>query len=124
MRVLNAVATAWRVLLLVAAISMTGCVSSYSYVQVPPAEAASVLQVGDNVEITGKDGSVELLKLREISDTELIGSDQTSTFGRKKMTIPVDDIAGISLSKKEGADAEGTIEAWSYLLILWPFFVF
>ena len=122
--VLCVVAPAWGILILVTAISLTGCVSNYSYTQVPPSEAASVLHAGDAVEITRKDDSVVYLKIKEIDDTEVFGSDQTSMFGRIKNTIPLDDIASISLSTKEGYDTEQTIEAWSYLLILWPFFVF
>jgi len=118
------VAPTWGILILVTAISLTGCVSTHSYTQVPPSEAASVLHAGDAVEITRKDDSVIYLKIKEIDDTELVGSDQTSMFGRIKETIPLDDIANISLETKNGHDTEQTIEAWSYLLILWPFFVF
>jgi len=118
------VAPALGVLVLVTAISLTACVSNYSYTQVHPREAASVLHAGDAVEITRKDDSVVYLKIKEINDTEIFGSDQTSMFGRIKITIPLDDVASISLSKKEGHDTNQTIEAWSYLLILWPFFVF
>jgi len=118
------VAPALGILVLVTAISLTGCVSNYSYTKVPPSEAASVLHAGDAVEITRKDDSVVYLKIKEIDDTEVSGSDQTSMFGRIKNTIPLDDVASISLSEKEGYDTDQTIEAWSYLLILWPFFVF
>jgi len=118
------VAPVWGILVLVTAISLTGCVSNYSYTKVPPSEAASVLHAGDAVEITRKDDSVVYLRIKEIDDTEVSGSDQTSMFGRIKNTIPLDDVASISLSKKEGYDTDQTIEAWSYLLILWPFFVF
>jgi hypothetical protein len=122
--VLRVVVPTWGTLVLVIAISLTGCVSNYSYTQVSPSEAASALHAGDAVEITRKDDSVIYLKIKEIDDTEVFGSDQTSMFGRIKKTIPLDDIASISLSRKEGYDANQTIEAWSYLLILWPFFVF
>ena len=120
----RAVAPALGILVLVTAISLTGCVSNYSYTKVPPSEAASVLHAGDAVEITRKDDSVIYLKIKEIDDTEVFGSDQTSMFGRIKKTIPLDDIASISLSQKEGYNTDESIEAWSYLLILWPFFVF
>ena len=76
------------------------------------------------MEITKKDGSVISLRVKEIDDAKLVGSDQASMFGRIKKTIPLDDITSIRLSSKEGYDIEQTIEAWSYLLILWPFFVF
>ena len=122
--VCRVVAPAWGILVLVTAISLTGCVSNHSYTQVPPSKAASTLHAGDAVEITRKDESVVYLKIKEIDDTEVFGSDQTSMFGRIKITIPLDDIASISLSRKEGYDTSQTIEAWSYLLILWPFFVF
>ena len=109
---------------LATAIALTGCVSNYSYTQVPPDTAAHVLHAGDEVEITRIDESVVLLKIREINDTEVFGSDQSSMFGRRKSTIPLDSVASIRLSEKAGYDTEQTIEAWSYLLILWPFFVF
>ena len=118
------VAPTWRILVLVTAISLAGCVSNHSYTQVPPGQAASVLHAGDAVEITRKDDSIIYLKIKEINDNEITGSDQTSMFGRIKNTIPLDDVASISLSEKEGYDTDQTIEAWSYLLILWPFFVF
>jgi hypothetical protein len=118
------IARTWGFAVLVAAISLAACVSNYSYTQVSPSEAVSVLHPGDAVEITRKNDSVVYLRIKEIDDTEVLGSDQTSMFGRIKKTIPLDDIASISLSRKEGYDSEQTIEAWSYLLILWPFFVF
>lgn len=116
--------TSKGILVLATAIALTGCVSNYSYTQVPPEKAARVLHAGDEVEITRNDDSVVLLKIKEINDTEVFGSDQTSMFGRRKSTIPLDDIASIRLSEKAGYDTEQSIEAWSYLLILWPFFVF
>jgi len=118
------VAPAWGISILVTAILLTGCVSNYTYTQVPPSEAASVLHAGDAVEITRKDDSVVYLKVKEIDDAGVFGSDQTSMFGRIKKSIPLDDIASINLAMKDGYDTEQTIEAWSYLLILWPFFVF
>jgi hypothetical protein len=114
----------YGILVLTTAIALTGCVSNYSYTQVPPEEAARVLHAGDEVEITRNDDSVVLLKIKEINDTEVFGSDQTSMFGRRKSTIPLDNIASIRLAEKAGYDTEQSIEAWSYLLILWPFFVF
>jgi len=116
---------AWGLIMLVAAISLTGCVSNYSTTSVLPGEAASVLRPGDHVTITRKDDSVVSLKVKEIDDSEVYGSNQASMFGRIKETIPLSEIASISLSRKEaGTDSGTTIEAWSYLLILWPFFVF
>ena len=77
------------------------------------------------MQIIRKDDSEVLLKIKEIDDTEIFGSDQTSTFGRIKKTIPLNDITSIQVWQKTGGyDVEQTIEAWSYLLILWPFFVF
>jgi len=115
---------AWGILFLVIAISLIGCVSNHSYTQVPSSTAASVLHAGDAVEITRKDDSVVYLKIIEIDNNEVFGSDQTSMFGRIKKTVPLDEISSISLARKTGYDTDQTIEAWSYLLILWPFFVF
>jgi len=117
------IAPARGILILVTAISLAGCVSTYSYTNVPPSEAASVLHAGDAVEITRKDDSVVYLRIKEIDEIEIFGSDQTSMFGRIKKTISLEDIASISLPKKEGYDIDQSIEAWSYLLILWPLFV-
>ena len=119
------IAPARGFIVLIAAISLAACVSNYSTTSVFPDDAPNVLRAGDAVSITRKDDSVVYLKIKEIDDTEVFGSDQMSMFGRIKKTIPMDDIASISLSRKiEGYDSEQTIEAWSYLLILWPFFVF
>ena len=112
-------------LILLAMISVVGCVSNYSSTAVRPSEAAKVLRPGDEVVITLEDDSVLNLRVKEIDEAEVSGSDQASMFGRVKNTIPISDIRSISLSNKdEGYDAEQTLEAWSYLLILWPFFVF
>jgi len=113
-----------KLLVLLTVISLTGCVSNYSYTTVPRNEAASVLNAGDAVEITRKDDSVVYLKIKDVDDAGVTGSDQTSMFGRIEKTVSMDDISSISLSRKDGYDIEQTIEAWSYLLILWPFFVF
>ena len=119
------VAPIWGFVVLMATISVTGCVSNYSNVSVPSNEAATILRPGDAVEITRKDDTVVHLKVKEIDDTEVYGSNQMSMFGRIKETIPLSDVASIKLYRKEeGYDANATIEIWSYLLILWPFFVF
>jgi hypothetical protein len=119
------VAPIWVLVVLMATISVTGCISNSSNVSVSPDEAATVLRPGDAVEITRKDETVVHLKVKKIDDTEVYGSNQMSMFGRIKETIPLSDVASINLYKKgEGYDTDQTIEAWSYLLILWPFFVF
>ena len=110
-------------LILVAAISLTGCVANFSQSPVSPDDAANVLRVGDEVQISRKDDSTAYLKIKEISDAEVSGSLLTSMVGRD-VSIPFSDIAAINLYTKEGYDAGQTFEAWSYLLILWPFFVF
>jgi hypothetical protein len=109
------------VALLAAAISVAGC-ASYSPSNVQPSDAANVLRVGDEVEITRKDGTTAYLKIEEISDTEVSGSLLTNMFGRN-VSIPISDIGSITLYTKDGYDAGETFEALSYLLILWPFFL-
>ena len=109
--------------ILIAAISLTGCVANYSNTQVLPDDAVNVLRVGDEVEISRKDDSTAYFKIKEINDAEVSGSSLTNMFGRN-VSIPFSDIDSITLYTKEGHDSEQTIEAWSYLLILWPFFVF
>jgi hypothetical protein len=116
------VAPVLGIFILVAAIWLTGCVANYSHTQVPPDAATNVLHVGDEVEITRKDDSTAYFKIKEIDDAEVSGSLLTSMVGRD-VSIPFSDIAVIKLYTKEGYDAEQTFEAWSYLLILWPFFL-
>jgi uncharacterized lipoprotein YajG len=111
------------IFILVAAIWLTGCVANYSHTQVLPDAATNVLRVGDEVEITRKDDSTAYFEIKEINDAEVSGSLLTSMVGRD-VSIPFSDIAAIKLYTKEGYDAGETFEAWSYLLILWPFFVF
>ena len=119
------VAPIWGFVVLMATISVTCCISNSSTVSVSPDEAVTVLRPGDAVEVTRKDETVVHLKVKEIDDTEVYGSNQMSMFCRIKETIPLSDVASIRLCKKgKGYDTDQTIEAWSYLLILWPFFVF
>ena len=120
--VVKDLASVLGVLFLAAAISVAGC-ASYSHSAVRPSDAASVLHVGDEVEIKRKDDSTAYLKIKEISDTEISGSLLTNMFGRN-VSIPFSDIESITLYTKDGYDAGETFEALSYLLILWPFFVF
>ena len=117
------VAPVLEFIMLVATISLAACVSNYSHTQVLPDDAVNVLRVGDEVEITRKDDSTAYFTIKEINDAEVSGSLLTNMFGRK-VSIPFSDIDSITLYTKEGHDSEPTIEAWSYLLILWPFFVF
>ena len=117
------VAPVWGIFILGAAIWLTGCVANYSSTQVLPDDAENVLSVGDEVEISRKDDSTAYFKIKEINDAEVFGSLLTNMFGRN-VSIPFSDIDSITLYTKEGYDAEDSFEAWSYLLILWPFFVF
>jgi len=110
------------IFILGAAIWLTGCVANYSHTQVLPDDAVNVLRVGDEVEITRKDDTAAYFKVEEISDAEVSGSLLTSMVGRD-VSIPLSEVASITLYTKEGHDSEQTIEAWSYLLILWPFFL-
>jgi len=102
------IAAVLLVFLLAAAISVAGC-ASYSHTDVPPSAAANVLSVGDEVEITRKDGTTAYFKVKEISDAEVSGSLLTNMFGRK-VSIPFTDIASITLYKKDGHDSQQTAE--------------
>jgi len=93
---------------LAAAISVAGC-ASYSHADVQPTDAANVLSVGDEVEITRKNGTTAYLKVEEISDTEVSGSLLTNMFGRN-VSIPFVDIASITLYTRDGYDSEQTTE--------------
>jgi hypothetical protein len=109
------------VLLLAAAISVAGC-ATYSPSGVQPSDAANILRVGDEVEITRKDDTTAYFKIKEISSTEVSGSLLTNMFGRN-VSIPFSDIDSITLYTKDGHDVGEAFEALSYLLILWPFFL-
>ena len=115
------VASVLGVLLLAAVVSVAGC-ASYSSSDVKPGDAANVLRIGDEVEITRNNDTTAYVKIEDIGDTEVSGSLLTNMFGRN-VSIPYSDIAAIKLYTKEGYDAGETFEALSYLLILWPFFL-
>lgn len=102
------IAAVLLVLLLAAAISVAGC-ASYSHTDVPPSDAVHVLRVGDEVEITRKDDTTAYFKVEEISDAEVSGSLMTNMFGRN-VSIPIAEIASITLYTKDGHDSQQTAE--------------
>ena len=102
------IAAVLPVLLLAAAISVAGC-ASYSHTDVPPSDAANVLRVGDEVEITRKDDTTAYFKVEEIGDAEVSGSLLTNMFGRN-VSIPFTDIASITLYTKDGYDSQQSAE--------------
>ena len=108
------------VLLLAAAISVSGC-ASYSHTDVLPSHAANVLSVGDEVEVTRKDGTTAYFKVEEISDAEVSGSLLTNMFGRN-VSIPFTDIASITLYTKDGYDSQQSAEVIGGILGLALFF--
>jgi len=108
------------VLILAAAISVSGC-ASYSHADVLPSHAANVLSVGDEVEIKRKDGTTAYFKVEEISDTEVSGSLLTNMFGRN-VSIPFTDIASITLYTKDGYDSQQSAEVIGGILGLALFF--
>jgi hypothetical protein len=112
--------SALGILLLTTAISLAGC-ASYSHSNVNPSDAANILQVGDEVEITRKSGSTEYIKIEEISDTAVTGSLLTNMFGRD-VTIPNSDMASITLYTKDGRDHEQSAEIIGGILGLALFF--
>jgi len=102
------IAAVLPILLLAAAISVAGC-ASYSHTNVPPSHAANDLRVGDEVEITRKDGTTAYFKVEEISDAEVSGSLLTNMFGRN-VSIPFTDIASITRYTKDGHDSQQSAE--------------
>ena len=104
----NCYASMLGILLLTVAISVAGC-ASYSHTNVAPSDAAKVLRIGDEVEITRKHGTTAYFKVEEISNTEVSGSLLTNMFGRN-VSIPFADIASITRYTKDGYDSQQTAE--------------
>ena len=96
------------VLLLTVAISVSGC-ASYSHSNVAPSDAATALSIGDEVEVTRKDGTTAYFKVEEISNTEISGSLLTNMLGRN-VSIAFADIASITRYIKDGHDSQQTAE--------------
>ena len=94
--------------LLAATILMAAC-ASYSRTVVPPGDVPSVLAVGDEVEITRRDGTTAFLKIRAISDTAVSGSLLTNVFGRH-VSIPISEIASATRYTRAGIDTRVTAE--------------
>ena len=114
------VAPIWGIFILGATILVTGC-ASYSHTDVPTSNAANVLRVGDEVEITRKDDTTAYFKVEEISDAEVSGSLLTNMFGRN-VSIPFTDIASITLYTKDGHDSQQSAEIIGGVLGLALFF--
>ena len=114
------VAPIWGIFILGATILVAGC-ASYSHTDVPTSNAANVLRVGDEVEITRKDDTTAYFKVEEISDAEVSGSLLTNMFGRN-VSIPFTDIASITLYTKDGYDSQQSAEIVGGILGLALFF--
>ena len=110
----KSLASVLGVLLLATAISVAGC-ASYSHSDVQPSDAANILRVGDEVEITRKDATTAYLKIEEISDTEVSGSLLTNMFGRN-VSIPFSNIDSITLYTKDGCDSDAMTEGIGWIL--------
>ena len=114
------VAPIWGIFILGAAILVAGC-ASYSHTDVPTSNAANVLRVGDEVEITRKDDTTAYFKVEEISDAEVSGSLLTNMFGHN-VSIPFTDITSITLYTKDGHDSQQSAEIIGGILGLALFF--
>lgn len=97
---------ALHLLLITVGVSLAGC-AAYTQSTVPPGSAASVLQVGDEIEVTRNDGSTAYFEVEEIGEEQISGSLLTNMFGRN-VSIPYTDIASITLYTKDGRDSEQT----------------
>jgi len=93
---------------LMVTILFAGC-ASYSQSGVRPNDAATVLRIGDEVEITRVDGTTAYLKVEEIDDSGISGSLLTNAFGRN-VRIDYDDMASITSYTKNGVDSQQTAE--------------
>ena len=110
----NRSASVLGILFLTVVISVAGC-ASYSHTNVAPSDAATVLSIGDEVEVTRKDGTTAYFKVEEISNTEVSGSLLTNMFGRN-VSIAFADIASITRYVKDGHDSQQTAEIVGGLL--------
>jgi hypothetical protein len=100
--------------ILTAMFSLAGC-ANYSQTNVRPGDAASLLRVGDEVNVTRKDGSTAYLKIEELSGTGISGSSLTNAFGRN-ISIQYDEMASIMRYTKDGVDSEETAEVLGGIL--------
>ena len=102
------------VFILIVTIIFAGC-ASYSQSGVRPSDAATVLRIGDEVEITRMDGTTAYLKVEEVNDSGISGSLLTNAFGRN-VTIDYDDMASITRYTKNGVDSQQTAEVLGGIL--------
>jgi DNA-directed RNA polymerase subunit H (RpoH/RPB5) len=93
-----------RVLLLFAAILVSGC-ASYSHFDIDLDNAATELREGDVVRIERKDNTTAHIKIEKISAAEISGSLRTSIFLRDT-TIPFGDIVSITRYTRDSFESE------------------
>jgi len=94
------------VVLLVAVVSLSGCFS-YSALEVEPVNAATELQVGDEVRITDKEDNRSLIKIDSINHVELTGQVQKGLFkANEEITVKLDEIAAITLFQPPTLESE------------------
>ena len=93
-----------RLLLLFAAILVTGCVS-YSHFDIGLDNAATELREGDVVRIERKDNTSASIKIETISDAEIFGSLRTSAFGRD-VSIPFSEIVSITRYTRDSFESD------------------
>ena len=95
----------------------SGCATkSIAIAGIEPDDASRVLSPGDEVHVRGRGYSYLPLVVEEVTDEEIVGEDAS---------IPLDEIETINVMQTTRSMQgfwEG-LEAATYLLILWPFFV-
>ena len=106
-----------RMLLIFAAVLVTGC-ASYSHFDVHPDNAAMELREGDVVRIERKDNTSAHIKIESINDAEISGSLRTNIFLRD-VSIPFSEIDSITRYTRDSFESElPTIIAGVFLAII------
>ena len=93
-----------RILLLFAAILVSGC-ASYSHFDIDLDNAATELREGDVVRIERKDNTSAQIKIENISDAEISGSLRTNIFLRD-ISIPFGEIVSITRYTRDSFESE------------------
>jgi uncharacterized lipoprotein YajG len=102
---------------ILAVLALCSCATEQIAVGISPDEATALLSAGDEISVVGKDRRYAVMKVQEIDEQTITGETNQ---------ILLADVESITLmeTKRTAAPLWETLEAASYLLILWPFFVF
>ena len=94
-----------------------GCATKTVATGISPDDAQTLLASGDEISVISKDRTYLVMQVEKVDELAITGEDNQ---------IMLTDIESITLleEKRTAAPLWETLEAASYLLILWPFFVF